>query len=38
MVFLIAKFIYKNIKNASTNLMLFEFNYKYYFYIFLKKI
>lgn len=33
---LIAKFVYNNIKNTSTNHTLFELNYNYYLYIFFK--
>ena len=31
------KFIYNNTKNASTGHIFFEFNYRYYFYIFYEK-
>ena len=32
-----AKFIYSNAKNVNINLMLFELNYRYHFYVFYKK-
>ena len=36
-IFLIAQFIYNNIKNININYILFKLNYNYHTYIFYKK-
>lgn len=36
-LFLMAEFVYNNVKNASTSYMLFKLNYKYYIRILYKK-
>ena len=38
MIFFIVKFAYNNTKNINTSYIIFKLNYKYYFYIFYKKI